>query len=225
VPQPESFKLSVCISTFNRAASIGETLERLIAQATNGCEIVVLDGASTDDTERVVTEYATRFDRLRYVRQDTNNGADRDFDRTVELARGEYCWLMSDDDLLKPGAVAAVLKALRRDPSLVIVNADVRDINKLNVPRARWLNIDSDRVYSPQEMDHVFLELGNYRGYIGWVVIKRAIWLTRDRQRYYGSLGNHVWVIFQERLPGETLMMAEPLISFRPSRPVLSSSN
>jgi abequosyltransferase len=224
-PQPKSLKLSLCISTFNRAAVIGETLENIIAQATNDCEIVVLNGGSTDHTERVVTEYASRFDRLRYVRQDTNNGADRDYDRAVEVARGEYCWLMSDDDLLKPGAVAAVLKALRRDFSLLIVNAEVRDTNRSNVPRGRWLNIDSDRVYGTEEMDHIFSELGNYRGYIGWVVIRRAIWLARDRQRHCGSLGNHLWVIFQERLPGKTLMMAETFISFQPSRPELRPSN
>lgn len=216
-PEPASFKLSICISTFNRAALIGATLESIITQATDECEIVVLDGASTDDTERVVSEWVAAFDRLRYVRQDTNNGVDRDFDRAVELARGEFCWLLPDDDLLKPGAVAAVLEALRRSYSLVVVNTEDKDANMANVLQQSRLGFSSDRVYGPGEMDRLFAEAGAHLSYTGSVVIDRAIWLARARVCYYGSMFIHVGVIFQAPLPGETLVMAKPYISYRHS--------
>jgi glycosyltransferase involved in cell wall biosynthesis len=215
MPQPVTLKLSICISTFNRAAFIGATLESIIAQATNDCEIVVLDGASTDNTEEVVAEYTHRFDRLRYVRQDTNNGVDRDFDRAVELASGEYCWLFSDDDLLKPGAVATVLEALRRDYSLILVNGEHRDFNMLNVRVPSFFGIGSDRVYASGDMDRLFMDVGTCLICICCVVIKRAIWLARERERYYGSRFIHVGVIFQEPLPEETLVIAEPFMSLR----------
>lgn len=214
LPQP-ALKLSICVTTFNRAAFIGATLESILPQLTNECEVVVLDGASTDDTEGVVSGYIRRFDRLRYIRQETNNGIDRDYDRVVELAGGEYCWLMTDDDLLKPGAVAAVQEALRRNPSLIIVNTEVRDFNMSKVLRPRVLVFESDRVYGPEEMDRLFVEVGNYLRYVGGVIITRQIWSARARERYYGSLFIHVGVIFQERLPSETLVIAEPFISYR----------
>ena len=106
-------KISICIATRNRGAFIAETLGSIIAQATDQVEIVVLDGASTDDTGEVVRQYQERFPRLRYVRQEMNMGVDRDFATAVDLAIGEYCWLFSDDDLLKPGAIQAVLDAIR----------------------------------------------------------------------------------------------------------------
>jgi len=213
--QPTPLKLSICIATFNRGALIGATLESIIAQTTNDCEVVILDGASTDDTERVVAEYSRRSDRLRYVRQDRNNGMDRDFDRVVQLARGEYCWLMSDDDLLKPGAVAAVLEALRRNYSLVVVAIEIRDSDLSTVLLPCRPNFDSARVYGPDEMDRLFDEAGHHVTYIACVVIKRSIWLDREREPYYGTLHVHVGVCFQKRLPGETLVMAEPLIIHR----------
>lgn len=215
MPQPDHCKLSICISTFNRAAFIGATLESIIVQATSNCEIVVLDGGSTDDTQRVVANYVRRCDRLRYIRQDTNNGVDRDYDHAVELARGEYCWLMSDDDLLKPGAITAVLNALYRDLSLIVVNVEFKDVCMTTVTLPSYLDFVSDRVYRPGEMDRLFEDTRILLIYLGCVVFKRAIWLPRERARYYGSLFIHVGVIFQERLPGETLVIAEPLISYR----------
>lgn len=213
--QPSELKLSICISTFNRAAFIGATLESVIAQATNDCEIVVLDGASTDNTEQVVAEYTRRFDRLRYVRQETNNGVDRDFDRAVELACGEYCWLFSDDDLLKPGAVTAVLESLDRGYSLILINGEHRDLTMSNVRVPSFFGIDSNRMYASGEMDRLFMDIGPCLICICCVVIKRVIWLARERKRYYGSRFIHVGVIFQEPLPGETLAIAEPLMSLR----------
>lgn len=208
-------KLSICITTFNRAALIGTTLESIIVQDTSDCEVLILDGGSTDNTKLVVSQYIRRSDRFRYVRQENNNGFDRDCDRAVELARGEYCWLMTDDDLLKTGAVATVLQVLSRDVSLIIVNAENKDFTLSNVLQRRRIEFDSDRVYGSGEMDRLFVEVGNYLQYVGCIVIKRSIWLARERQRYYDSWFIHVGVIFQEPLPGDMVVIAEPLISYR----------
>lgn len=214
--EPFEFKLSICIGTYNRAAFIGATLESIIPQVTGECEIVILDNASTDNTQQVVSHYARRFDRLRYVRQNTNMGMDRNYDCAVKLAHGEYCWLMSDDDLLKPGAIARVLHELRRDLSLIMVNEELRDFSMSRIMQHSVLDFESDRTYGPREMDLLFTEVSQELiMYIGAVVIRRAIWLERERERFYGSLYIHVAVIFQAHLPGETLVIAEPLISYR----------
>lgn len=210
-----TLKLSICISTFNRAAFIGETLESLVSQVTNECEIVVSDNASLDDTETVVAKFARRCDRLRYIKQNTDTGVDRNYDRTVELARGEYCWLLSDDDPLKPGALAAVLKALTEDFSLVLVNSEVRDLSLLHVHKSRYFEIDTDRIYGPEEMDRLFSDMEPWLNFISSYIVKRAIWLDREREQYYGSLFIFVGVVFQKSLPGKALVISEPLINCR----------
>lgn len=217
VPQSATPKLSFCIATFNRAAFIGETLENLIAQATDDCEIVISDNASTDDTEQIVSEYTRRCGSLHYFRQSTNVGVDRNFNHAVELARGEYCWLMSDDDRLYPGAVAAILEALHRnqDLSLVIVNTEYRSFDMSKVVQYRALDFDSDRAYGSDEMDRLFQETFKLAVFIGCLVIKREIWLAREKERYFGSLWIHLGVIFQARLPARTLVVAKPYISYR----------
>lgn len=209
-------RLSICIGTFNRANFIGETLESILTQVGPDCEVVISDNASTDETERVVSGYARRFDQVRYIKQEINLGLDRNYDRAVTLARGEYCWLMTDDDVLLPGAVAQVMAALASSPSLVVVNIEFRDVTLRRVYQRSCLSFDSDRRYGPTEMDRLFLDLSeDLRMYIGSLIVSRDVWMMRDRERYIGSLFIHTGTIYQRALPGETLIIARPLISYR----------
>jgi len=208
-------RLTIAITTRNRAAFIGETLDSILPQLTEDVELLVLDGASTDNTPGVVGGYQRKCPALRYVRQEVNNGPDRDFSRSVELASGEYCWLMADDDLLRPGAVAAVLRAVRDNPSLVIVNAEVRNADMSRILEPRRLVLDADRIFSPAEWDDFFVQTAAYLSFIGCVVIRRTIWLERAKDPYFGSLFIHVGVIFQHSMPDGIRVLAEPLISIR----------
>lgn len=208
-------KLSICIPTFNRAAFIREALESIVVQATSECEIVVSDNASTDHTGEVVAEYARRFDRIRYTRQKENVGFDRNCDWAVECAHGEYCWLFSDDDVMKPGAISTVIEALRCNHGLVLVNGEHKDFTLSNVRAPSFFGVEADRVYLPEEFDRLFADMGICSMCLCCVVIKRSLWAARERSRYYGSWFIHTAVIFQEPLPESTLVMAKPLMSLR----------
>ena len=210
-----SITLSICMATFKRAAFIGETLESIISQATDEVEIVVVDGASPDETEQVVRQYELRFPRLRYFRQETNMGVDRDFNRAVQLASGKYCWLMPDDDVLKPRAISVVLDEIRHNYGLIIVNKEIRNADLSKVIDSKRLPISVNRVYKPNDSQCLMAEVGYYLAYIGCVVIKREMWETRDKEKYFGTDHIHVGIIFQRPFIEQVLVIAEPLISFR----------
>jgi glycosyltransferase involved in cell wall biosynthesis len=208
-------RLSICIATMNRGSFLGQTLDSILAQATDEVEVVVVDGGSVDDTGEVVRRRQERFPRLRYFRLPAPGGVDQDFDRAVQQAEGRHCWLMSDDDLVKPGALAAVLAATARGYALVVVNAEVRDAALDEVLEANRLNIDADRQYRPEDAERLFVDTAGYLSFIGGVVIDREVWRAREPRRYFGSLFIHVGVIFQSPLPGDALAIAQPLVSIR----------
>jgi abequosyltransferase len=210
-------RLSICISTLNRGSFIGETLQSIISQLTDEVELLILDGASTDNTRQVMESYAARCPRLQYIRLETGEGFDEKYCRLAELARGQYCWMFADDDLLKPGAVAAVLEAIRKDYSLIVVNAEVRTKELSICLQERRVKAVADREYSPNtsDGDQLLADTAVYLTYIGAIVIKRELWNQRERTRYFGSMFVHVAVIFQSRLPGDSLVMAYPWIIIR----------
>ena len=209
------FKLSICISTRNRAEFIGKTLDSILSQASPDYEIIVFDGASTDATEQVLASYSRKVSNIRYFRQEINDGAERGFDHAVQLASGEYCWLMPDDDLLKPGAVDAILAAISKNYSLIVVNAEYRDLNMAKILHASDLDIDADCEFGPEDIDRLFATCWKLIRYLGSVVIRREVWLSRDRERFFGSYWMHIGAIFQERLPGAALLIATPYVCVR----------
>lgn len=208
-------KISFCIATRNRANLLGETLNSVISQATKEIEIVVVDGASTDNTKQVIHQFQEKYQRLCYIRKDTNGGVDRDYTTSIEFAKGEYCWFMSDDDVLKEGAIQKVLSHIQKGYDLIIVNAENRIYDLSKVLEERQLIIREDRIYKSADNETLFVDIAKHISYIPSVVIKRAIWNERDKESYYGTEFVHVGVVFQKVFENDVIVIAEPLIIAR----------
>ena len=176
----------------------------------------MLDGGSTDETQSVIDEFRPQLPQLIYQRQNEPGGVDKDFDAAVGLATGEYCWLMSDDDALQPGALDAVLARLGGEAlSVLLVNAAICNADFSEVLRERFIDAEGDRRYPPDASERFFVETGNYLSFIGGVVVRRTLWMSRAREPYFGSLFIHVGVLFQSPLPDPAVLIAAPLVAIR----------
>jgi glycosyltransferase involved in cell wall biosynthesis len=210
--------LSICIATLNRGAFIGETLDSILKQVNHNVEIVVVDGASPDSTPQVMSHYSSRYPCIRYFREPVNSGVDADYDKAVGYASGSYCWLMTDDDLLLPGAVNRVLAAVNNaNWDLIVVNSELRSIDFSVLLDERRMDIQNDIEYGESESVDFFEKTAWYLSFIGGVIVNRNLWLSRDRATYYGTVFVHVGVIFQSPPLKKMLVIAHPLISIRHS--------
>jgi abequosyltransferase len=207
-------KLSVCISTINRADFIGQTLQSIIPQMTDDVELIVVDSSSDSSTEDIVREFEGRGN-LVYLRRKLSFG--EAYSKAVDMATGEYCWLFTDDDLIKPGAISAVLEAIQRPFSLIIVNAEVRTKDLSSCLEERRVPVFEDRTYSTKstEQNNLLAETGMYLTFIGAVIIRRDLWQERIKEEYFESLFIHMIVMFERRLPNDTLFIAHPWIVIR----------
>jgi len=208
-------ELSICIATYKRGEFISRTLDSILAQITGEVEVVVVDGASPDNTSEVMARYVSSNSRVKYFREKENSGVDADFDKAVGYATGKYCWLMTDDDLLRPNAIATVLAATGGDDDLIIVNSTIRNANLSVEFESQRLPHDVDKVFRKTDRESLFIETAAYLSFIGCVVIRREFWLSRNRVDYYGSLFVHVGVIFQTPPVENVRIIAEPLIVIR----------
>lgn len=209
-------KLSICISTFNRARFIGATLKTIIPQLDENTELVIVDGGSTDDTPTVIKDFLQSSDRIRYFRFEQNCGFDHDLDQAVELGFGEYCWLMSDDDLIYPDAVKRIHLALRLGEwEAVVLNYEVHTLGFEHLIAGRKIHVKQDKTYATDQLDEFFKDTAAALSYLGALVIKRKVWLARERAKYFGSYFIHMGILFQDKPSNKFLVIADPLIKIR----------
>jgi glycosyltransferase involved in cell wall biosynthesis len=114
------YKLSICIPTFNRAKHLVNCLQSIISirsRSNATFQVCVADNCSTDETEAVVYRAQESID-IKYHRNNTNLGIPKNFLNVVNMADGEFVWLIGDDDLLLPSAVDEFCKLSDENPDV-----------------------------------------------------------------------------------------------------------
>ena len=93
-------KLSVMMITYNHERFIAQALESILAQHVNfEYEVVVGEDCSTDDTRRILMDFAERYPgRIVPLLHAKNIGAIPNFISTINACRGEYVALLEGDD-------------------------------------------------------------------------------------------------------------------------------
>ena len=123
--------MSIGIPAYNNADYIGETIESILAQSYENLELVIVDDNSTDNTYEVISAYEEKDRRVRVYKNETNLGMSGNWNRCLELTRGEYLKLVCADDLLSKDMVAREIAVLEEHPEVVMVSSDTRlvDLN------------------------------------------------------------------------------------------------
>ncbi len=135
--------LSICITTYNHSGWLALSLKTLVRWAEpyrNLVEIIVCDNASEDGTPEVVKPFLNKGN-FRYHRNPKNVGMLGNLKVTAHLAQGRYVWILGDDDIVKEGAVEAILSAIQEYPdiSLIYLNyaythigdaAEIKDVDQ-----------------------------------------------------------------------------------------------
>lgn len=221
-----TIRLSLCIPTYNRANFIGETIESIISQATDEVEIVISDNASSDNTEEIVRRYQQQFPHITYFRWDENRGADRNYLKVVELAKGDYCWFVGSDDVVKSGSINRMLHELDSGNEIYLCNRIECDIELRPIRFRPLLSnniIPGDRTFDFSNDDclHEYLNASNSLGalfsYISSIMFHRVEWnnICYD-ETFTGTAYAHVYMLCSMVRRGASLRyVSTPLVLCR----------
>jgi abequosyltransferase len=207
-----SIKLSICIPTYNRDKFLPDLFDSILNDVDDSVakniEIVVSDNASTDNTDSIISLYKQKFSNksISFVfhKWKENMGADRNFLKVVELASGEYCWLMGSDDKILDGSIKYILNKLEENKKIsgMSLNRIAYDFYLKKPLREKPVAdglLKSDTIL--KNIDDIVFYLGDYFGYISGQVIRRDLWMevvneNKDIIHNYFNAYVHVFIIF-----------------------------
>jgi glycosyltransferase involved in cell wall biosynthesis len=139
---PAAPRVSVGLPVYNGGKYVARAIDSVLRQTFADFELVISDNGSTDDTESICQTYAARDQRIRYFRAPANEGVVRNFNRCVELARGEYVHWQAADDMLAPTFLEQLVAVLDADPSVVLAFARTQMIDDDDHPIG-WHDYDA----------------------------------------------------------------------------------
>ncbi len=120
-------QISVIIPTYNRGKTIKESAKSVLDQTFKDIELIIIDDASSDDTESVVK--SIRDDRIIYHKLPENKGAAGARNEGTKLAKGEFIAFHDSDDIWLPEKLEKQLSYIETHPEYDMVYGKVRIIS------------------------------------------------------------------------------------------------
>lgn len=142
MPAPD---ISVVLSVFNGARHLDEALQSVLTQTGVAFELIAVDDGSTDETPRLLREWAARDERLRVIVQ-PNRGLTKALIAGCAAARGRLIARQDADDRSLPGRLCAQTSFLDAHSEAALVSCNARCIGPDGEPLDDWHRSDTPEV-------------------------------------------------------------------------------
>ena len=118
-PQGGQPLVSICIPAYNAAETILQTVQSALEQTYEAVEVIVVDDKSSDRTIEILQKnFPTQ---IQLIENEENAGLNRNWQKCIEIASGDYLILLGHDDQLMPECIIESLKIFQENPNLGFV--------------------------------------------------------------------------------------------------------
>ncbi len=143
--------VSVVTLTHNRAYLLGRAMHSVLAQTYQNIEYIVVDGASTDNTQDVVSSF--HDPRIKYFYREDNDITEN-INYGIKQASGSYVTFLDDDDEYTP---------LKIEKQIVLIESLPKDYGLVYC----WMDY-----FDNQTKEFLYTHKSELRGYVGEEVVE-----------------------------------------------------
>ena len=116
--------ISVAMTTYNGEKYLKEQIDSILSQSEKDIELIICDDCSTDNTNKILSDYTEKDKRVHVYKNELNLGYVKNFEKAISLCSGDYIALSDQDDIWLPEHLSVLLKHLKNtNCSLVGGNA------------------------------------------------------------------------------------------------------
>lgn len=213
-------KLSICISTYNRAQYLSDCIKSLLDSIDGyqlDIEVVISNNGSVDNTEEILNNIKAANSFIKIHKHEKNIGGDANFYFLAGYACGEYIWIFGDDDKFEKSAILYVMNEINQDYSHIIVNYSMysKDLNiRFN---EKFFKFKQDLIFT--SANKLLKDFSITLGYTSCVILKRELFLSTPYPIYkslieFGTSFNYA-VYYTATKRCNIKYIAVPLVKYR----------
>ncbi|OLE73685.1 MAG: hypothetical protein AUG12_04310 [Acidobacteria bacterium 13_1_20CM_2_57_8] len=124
--------ISVVIPCYNQARFLGKAVESVLSQSHKELELIVVNDGSTDETERVASQYLAD-PRFRLINQ-KNAGLPAARNRGLSESQGDFLNFLDSDDWLAQDMLRTLLTTLDQNPEIAFAYCDIKIVDAAGAP-------------------------------------------------------------------------------------------
>ena len=162
-------RVTIITAAYNAAKTIDETLDSVARQSYPNIEHIVVNGASTDDTQSIIEQYR---DKLAAIVSGPDHGVYDAMNKGLALASGEVVGFLNADDIYADKDVLSRVVGIMEHESLDALFGDV-EFFRSEDPTRTVRRYRSAR-FSPDQIA------------LGWMPAHPALFLRRRVYEHYG---------------------------------------
>ncbi|MCR4829135.1 MAG: glycosyltransferase [Bacteroidales bacterium] len=137
--------ISVAICTYNGEKFVNRQLESIANQTLPVDEIVICDDKSTDSTVQIIETFASRNPNIlvRLIINEDNLGVRMNFEKALNLCKGDIKFLSDQDDIWFPNKVETFYEYFNTHPQKKVVFSNATLIDTNDQPCSRYTLFES----------------------------------------------------------------------------------
>lgn len=140
-------RVSIIIPTYNRVKMLEKSIESVFAQSYKDWELIIIDDASTDETEERMKQLSSREKSVRYMRipKIVGKGISEYLNIGLRNSKGEYIARIDDDDFwCHKDKLKMQVEFLDENPEYVVVGGGVILVDENGTELFRYLKKETD---------------------------------------------------------------------------------
>ncbi len=216
--------VSILLPVFNGEKYLDEAVAGALAQTFSDFELIVIDDDSKDGSASIIEAIKKQDSRIKFVRNEKNQGLFANYNRCIELATGKYIKPFAQDDILAPTAVEKMLAVMDKDASIALVSCACNIVDAQGKTSSTRSTFPESRKIDGRDVARYnLLGLTNWIGEPSTVMYRKEFSGTGFDTKlfHYGDL--EMWL--RVLMNGDYFFLDEPLAGFRRHEGSATSKN
>lgn len=153
-------KVSIILPNYNHAPFLQKRIDSILSQTFKDYELIVLDDASTDNSVAVIEPFLERHSNIQFLPNTQNSGSPfAQWNKGVELAKGEYIWIAESDDFCEPTFLETMVPILDKHPKVGISYCQSYLVDEQNKKLNSYLD-NLKFIYKSNDWEQSFIKSG-----------------------------------------------------------------